>query len=486
MTLQTATKGPGIYRRHFAVLFYCCIQGELVNQTPCKDSTSVGGECIQKLIKYVSMALIAMIQGGIQQRVGLYSGIHPQKRTGQQNSHHPRTGLQTATFSGMYDTHRISICHAATAGSAAMEIENVDFGERSYPIYIGKDILDQGELLRKHIPGKTALIVTNETIAPLYLDRCVKAITEDGRIKTDVVILPDGEEYKSVDVLSKIWDKALECRLDRRTTFVALGGGVVGDMTGFAAASYQRGVNFIQVPTTVMAQVDSSVGGKTGVNHPLGKNMIGAFYQPQCVLIDTASLDTLPDRELASGISEIIKYGLIRDAELFVWLEENMDRLLARDPEAFTYAIQRSCANKAEVVAEDEREGGVRATLNLGHTFGHAIEAAAGYGTWLHGEAVGTGIIMASDMSRRLGWISNALDERIKNLIVKAKLPTSPPEGMTVDEFKSYMAVDKKVQDGTIRLILLKGDLGNCVITGDYEDSVLEDTLTHFCTVSSS
>ena len=373
---------------------------------------------------------------------------------------------------------------AQASSTAAMKIENVDFGERSYPIYIGQDILDQGELLRSHIPGKTALIVTNETIAPLYLDRCVKAITADGRIKAEVVLLPDGEQYKTVDVVSKIWDKALECRMDRRTTFVALGGGVVGDMTGFAAASYQRGVNFIQVPTTVMAQVDSSVGGKTGVNHPLGKNMIGAFYQPQCVLIDTTSLNSLPDRELASGISEIIKYGLIRDAELFVWLEENIEKLLNRDPDAFTYAIQRSCANKAEVVAEDEKEGGVRATLNLGHTFGHAIEAASGYGTWLHGEAVGTGIVMASDMSRRLGWITSELDERIKSLIDRSKLPLVPPREMTVEEFKSYMSVDKKVQDGTIRLILLKGDLGNCVITGEYDRQALDDTLEYFCSIS--
>lgn len=234
-----------------------------------------------------------------------------------------------------------------------MEVEHVDFGERSYPIYIGEDLLAHGDLLRKHIPGKTALVVTSDRIAPLYLQRCLEAITADGTIKAESVLLPDGEQYKTIDHVSAIWDKALECRLDRRTTFVALGGGVVGDMTGFAAASYQRGVNFIQVPTTVMAQVDSSVGGKTGVNHPLGKNMIGAFYQPQCVLIDTTSLNTLPDRELASGISEIIKYGLIRDADLFCWLEENMEKLLDRDPEAFKYAIQRSCANKADVVAED-------------------------------------------------------------------------------------------------------------------------------------
>ena len=367
-----------------------------------------------------------------------------------------------------------------------MEIVEVDLGDRTYPIYIGRGILDEGELLRRHIPGKTALIVTNTTIAPLYLDRCVAAISGDGKIKTEVVQLPDGEQYKSIEVLQQVWDKALEARLDRNTTLVALGGGVVGDMTGFAAAAYQRGVNFIQVPTSVMAQVDSSVGGKTGVNHPLGKNMIGAFYQPRCVLIDTASLDTLPDRELASGISEIIKYGLIRDAPLFEWLEQHVDELLARDPEAFKYAIQRSCINKAEVVAADEKEGGVRATLNLGHTFGHAIESATGYGAWLHGEAVGAGIVMASDMSRRLGWITPELDERIKTLMARSRLPVAPPPGMTVEQFKSFMAVDKKVQDGKLRLILLKGSLGNCVITGDFAVEALEETLVAFCATVAS
>lgn len=375
----------------------------------------------------------------------------------------------------------VAMAAAAVTIDPTMEIVEVDLGDRTYPIYIGRGILDEGELLRRHIPGKTALIVTNGTIAPFYLDRCLAAVTADGAVKAEVVILPDGEQYKSLDVLQKVWDKALESRLDRNTTFIALGGGVIGDMTGFAAAAYQRGVHFIQVPTTVMSQVDSSVGGKTGVNHPLGKNMIGAFYQPRCVLIDTASLDSLPDRELASGISEIIKYGLIRDAPLFEWLEENMDKLLARDPAAFKYAIQKSCVNKAEVVAADEKEGGIRATLNLGHTFGHAIESATGYGSWLHGEAVGVGIVMASDMSRRLGWIDAALDARIRALIEKARLPVAPPPGMTVEQFKSFMAVDKKVQDGKLRLILLKGPLGGCVITGEFEVQALEDTLSAFC-----
>ncbi|PSC70608.1 3-dehydroquinate synthase [Micractinium conductrix] len=370
---------------------------------------------------------------------------------------------------------------AAPTEAPAMKVVEVDLGDRTYPIYIGRGLLDQGELLRKHIPGKTALIVTNETVAPLYLDRCLAAVTACGGVKAEVVVLPDGEQHKTLEVLQKVWDKALECRLDRNTTFIALGGGVVGDMTGFAAAAYQRGVHFIQVPTTVMSQVDSSVGGKTGVNHPLGKNMIGAFYQPRCVLIDTDSLNTLPDRELASGISEVIKYGLIRDAPLFEWLEANMDKLLQRDPEAFTYAIERSCVNKAEVVAADEKEGGVRATLNLGHTFGHAIETCTGYGAWLHGEAVGAGTMMAADMSHRLGWIDAELLQRIRALNEKARLPVEPPPNMTVEQFRNTMAVDKKVQDGKLRLILLKGPLGGCVITGDFEVQALEDTLAAFC-----
>ncbi|KXZ56038.1 hypothetical protein GPECTOR_2g1590 [Gonium pectorale] len=361
-----------------------------------------------------------------------------------------------------------------------MKTVDVDLGDRSYPIYIGAGLLNQGELLRKHIPGKRVLIVTNETIAPLYLERCKRALLEDGKLQVDEVILPDGEEYKSIEVLEKVWDKALECRLDRGTTFLALGGGVVGDMTGFAAACYQRGVHF--VPTTVMAQVDSSVGGKTGVNHPLGKNMIGAFYQPRVVLVDTDTLASLPDRELASGLSEVIKYGLIRDAPFFEWLEINIERLLARDPEAIAYAVERSCINKAEVVAADERESseGVRATLNLGHTFGHAIETGTGYGAWLHGEAVAAGTAMAADLSYRLGWIDRSLYDRTVSLLKRARLPVLPPPSMTVDTFKSLMAVDKKVLAGKLRLILLRGPLGNCVVTGDFDPAKLEETLEHF------
>ncbi|KAK9908689.1 hypothetical protein WJX75_001464 [Coccomyxa subellipsoidea] len=363
-----------------------------------------------------------------------------------------------------------------------MTTVEVPLGDRSYPIYIGQGLLDQGELLQRHIPGKRVLIVTNETIAPLYLERCRAALTSNNSgLQVEDVILPDGEQYKSLDVLQQVWDKALKTRLDRNTTFLALGGGVIGDMTGFAAAAYQRGVHFIQVPTTVMAMVDSSVGGKTGVNHPLGKNMIGAFYQPRCVLVDVDSLKTLPDRELASGISEIIKYGLIRDPALFEWLEANMERLLSRDAEAMTYAIERSCINKAEVVSADEKEGGVRATLNLGHTFGHAMESSQGYGVWLHGEAVAAGTVMAADMSLRLGWIEPSIASRATELLKRAKLPTEPPKGMTKEDFKGFMAVDKKVLDGALRLILLRGPLGSCAFTSDYDPAALEATLDSFC-----
>jgi 3-dehydroquinate synthase len=358
---------------------------------------------------------------------------------------------------------------------------DVDLGDRSYPIYIGAGLLDQAELLQQHVRGRRTLVVTNETIAPLYLQRCKEVLSLGGQQQVDEVVLPDGEEFKSMDVIAKIWDRALELRLDRKSVFVALGGGVIGDMTGFAAAAYQRGVSFVQVPTTVMAQVDSSVGGKTGVNHPLGKNMIGAFHQPDCVLIDIATLDSLPDRELASGISEIIKYGLIRDASFFEWLEANMGRLLARDREAFTYAIERSCINKAEVVAADEREGGVRATLNLGHTFGHAIENVAGYGAWLHGEAVSAGTVMAADLSHRLGWIDKSLYERAQKLLELANLPVVPPEGMTKEQFMTAMSVDKKVENGKLRLVLLKGPLGGCIVTDKFSLKALDETLSAFC-----
>jgi 3-dehydroquinate synthase len=349
----------------------------------------------------------------------------------------------------------------------------LDLGDRSYPIYIGAGLLDRPELLSRHIPGTRVAIVTNETVAPLYLARLRAHVVS---LKPVEVVLPDGEQYKSLEVLNRIFDALLSARCDRRTTIIALGGGVIGDMAGFAAASYQRGVPFIQVPTTLLAQVDSSVGGKTGVNHPLGKNMIGAFYQPRAVIIDTDTLNTLPDRELSSGLAEVIKYGLIRDPEFFSWLEINLDKLLARDPAALVYAIHRSCRNKAEVVAADERESGVRATLNLGHSFGHAIETGMGYGNWLHGEAIAAGMMMASDLSRRLKWLSAADVARIEKLIRRARLPVRAPGTLSAARFLELMAVDKKVLDGRLRLVLLKR-LGEAVVTDDYPRAELEGTL---------
>lgn len=337
-------------------------------------------------------------------------------------------------------------------------------------------------LLQSHIQGNKALLVTNDRIAPMYLEEYTKLLEKDSDIEIHTLVVPDGEENKNMDILQSILDKCLEIGLDRKATLVALGGGVIGDMVGFASAIYQRGVNFIQVPTTVMAMVDSSVGGKTGVNHPLGKNMIGAFHQPQCVFIDTNTLSTLPDRELQSGISEIIKYGLIRDAEFFEWQEENMADMLARDPEALRYAITRSCQNKAAVVKADEKEAGLRATLNLGHTFGHAIENGSGYGTWLHGEAVAIGTAMAATMSGEMGWIDQPLVERIYKLLERANLPVELPTDSPMDRerFLKLMSVDKKVANGQLRLILLKGELGNCVFTGDFDEDAMIKTIDEF------
>ena len=354
-----------------------------------------------------------------------------------------------------------------------MQTLQVDLGERSYPITIGEQLIDQAELLSRHIRGKQVAIVTNDTVAPLYLERLKRSLA--GYSVTPVV-LPDGEAHKNWEALQSIFDALLAARHDRNTTIIALGGGVVGDMAGFAAASYQRGVSFIQVPTTLLSQVDSSVGGKTGINHPLGKNMIGAFYQPQAVLIDTATLTTLPARELSAGLAEVIKYGLICDEPFLGWLEENVDRLRALDQQALTEAIRRSCAAKARVVGADERESGIRATLNLGHTFGHAIETHQGYGVWLHGEAVSAGTVMALEMSRRLGWISAAEQKRAVSLLARAGLPVVPPANMRAEDFLEHMAVDKKVLDGRLRLVLLKR-LGEAVVTSDFPREVLESTL---------
>lgn len=357
-----------------------------------------------------------------------------------------------------------------------MNTLHVDLGERRYPIYIGQNLLQQSERLSSFVQGTQVMIVTNTTIAPLYLDAC-KALFQ--AFDVDSVILPDGEQYKNLEVLNLIFDQLIEQHFDRRCTLVALGGGVIGDMTGFAAAAYQRGVPFIQIPTTLLAQVDSSVGGKTGVNHPQGKNMIGAFHQPQAVMIDTNTLNTLDDRQLSAGLAEVIKYGLIRDLEFFEWLEQNLDGLMQRDPDLLGQAIARSCQNKAEVVAADEREQGQRALLNLGHTFGHAIEAGMGYGTWLHGEAISAGMMQAAFMSQQLGDLSAEDVARIAQLFERAQLPIYPPNELNEADFRRFMAGDKKVQAGCVRLVLLKR-IGQAYLSKDYPDNLLHQTLTQW------
>jgi 3-dehydroquinate synthase len=317
------------------------------------------------------------------------------------------------------------------------------------------------------------MVVTNETVAPLYLDRTLGALEGFDCRST---VLPDGEHYKTLEIWQRIFDELLSSRFNRQCTVVALGGGVIGDMAGFAAACYQRGVHFVQVPTTLLAQVDSSVGGKTGVNHRLGKNMIGAFYQPRCVIADTDTLSTLDDRQLSAGIAEIIKYSLINDPDFFDWLENNMEQLMARDPNLLAYAIQRSCRDKAAIVAADELEAGQRALLNLGHTFGHAIETGVGYGEWLHGEAVGAGICMAAKFSTALDWLTAEEERRIVDLISRAGLPVAPPDTLGANQFIELMSVDKKVMDGRLRLVLLKG-IGRSLITDDFDLNLLRTTL---------
>lgn len=361
----------------------------------------------------------------------------------------------------------------------------VDLGERSYPIIIGSGILADAALLRQHIGDGQVLLVSNETIAPLYLDALTSALgaeggeAKDGGAK-DSIVLPDGEQYKQMATIEMIFDALMDKRHNRSTTLVALGGGVVGDMTGFAAASYQRGVKFVQIPTTLLAQVDSSVGGKTGINHPRGKNMIGAFHQPVAVLIDTQTLSTLPPREFQAGLAEVIKYGLICDDDFFVWLENNIDKLMRRDSEALQYAIARSCENKAKVVAADEREGGIRAILNLGHTFGHAIETATQYEVWLHGEAVGFGMLMALDLSRRLGLLADSDVQRGEALIEAAGLPVNPPAGLPdADGMIELMGMDKKVLNGQLRLVLLRA-IGDAFIADDVGIEILKQTLNDY------
>ena len=349
----------------------------------------------------------------------------------------------------------------------------VELGDRSYPISIGQFLLSTPDLIARHVKGKRAAVVTNTTVGPLYLAQVTEALAKAGKQVTSIV-LPDGEEEKNWASMMKVFDVLLAEKCDRKTTLIALGGGVIGDLTGFAAASYMRGVPFIQVPTTLLAQVDSSVGGKTGINHPLGKNMIGAFYQPQAVIADTRTLDTLPARELSAGLAEVIKHGAIIDAAFFDWCEASMGKLVARDPAAIAYAIQRSCEIKADVVRQDEREGGLRAILNFGHTFGHAIESGLGYGEWLHGEAVGCGMVMAAELSKRMGFIDAGTVVRITAVVRAAGLPTEAPD-LGTERWIELMQVDKKNEGGEIKFILLK-PLGTAVFMPVPQD-VLIDTL---------
>ncbi|HEX9208809.1 MAG TPA: 3-dehydroquinate synthase [Steroidobacteraceae bacterium] len=359
---------------------------------------------------------------------------------------------------------------------AVTESLRIELGERGYPIVIGAGLLQDRDLLAAHVAARDVLVVTNETVGPLYLEALTAGLAGK-RVRS--VTLPDGERFKTLDVLGRVFDGLVEGRLNRDACVVALGGGVVGDMAGFAAACYQRGIDFVQVPTTLLAQVDSAVGGKTGVNHPGGKNLIGAFHQPRAVLSDLATLRTLPPRELHAGLAEVIKYGLIDDLPFLEWLERRIEDLLALDMAALAYAVRRSCEIKARIVAADEREHGQRALLNLGHTFGHAIETAAGYGAWLHGEAVGLGVLLAADLSQRLGWLDAAAVARVRSLLERAQLPVVAPR-IGAARALELMGMDKKVLQGRIRLVLLRG-LGAGVVTGDYPADLLQQTLRqHF------
>ena len=355
-----------------------------------------------------------------------------------------------------------------------MQTLQLSLDSRSYPIHIGRGLITQADLILPHLKRKNVAIVTNTTVAPLYLAKLANALRDAG-VSVLEIILPDGEAYKNTETLNLIYDALLKNRCERSTTLIALGGGVIGDLTGYAAATYLRGVPFIQIPTTLLSQVDSSVGGKTGINHPLGKNMIGAFYQPKVVLADIDTLQTLPARELSAGVAEVIKYGLIRDADFFDWLEVNISKLMALDEAVTSYAIYRSCQNKAEVVAADEHETGERALLNLGHTFGHAIENAMGYGVWLHGEAVAAGTMLAADLSQRMGWLKADEVKRIHALLSASGLPVQAP-ALGVEKYLDLMASDKKVENGKIRLVLQQG-IGKAVITSDYDADMLKQTL---------
>ncbi len=355
-----------------------------------------------------------------------------------------------------------------------MRTLTVDIKDQPYPIHIGAGLLDRADLITPHLPQKRVAVVTNTTVGPLYSGRLRAALAASG-VESFEIVLPDGEIHKNWQTLNQIFDQLIEKRCERKTTLIALGGGVVGDMTGFAAATYQRGVPHIQIPTTLLAQVDSAVGGKTAINHPQGKNMIGAFYQPKLVLADTQTLDTLPQREFSAGMAEVIKYGLIRDLPFFEWLESNIEKIMARDRDALVHAIYESCRNKAEVVVQDEKETGIRAVLNLGHTFGHAIETATGYGTWLHGEAVSMGTVLAGTLSNRLGLLDDVGLRRIVTLFQEIELPTNAP-ALGIETYKTLMALDKKVDAGLTRFILLRR-IGLAFVTSLTSDSELIDVL---------
>ncbi|MBW5290034.1 MAG: 3-dehydroquinate synthase [Candidatus Ruthia sp. Asou_11_S2] len=358
-----------------------------------------------------------------------------------------------------------------------MKTLNLDLQEKSYPIYIGQDLLSEGELLTKHISGKQVMIVTNTTVAPLYLEKVQNLLSS---FELAQVVLPDGEKYKTLKTLNCIFSALLENRFDRSCTLIALGGGVVGDMTGFAAASYQRGVNFIQIPTTLLSQVDSSVGGKTGVNHVLGKNMIGAFHQPKCVLIDIDTLDTLDNQQYSAGMAEVIKYGLLGHSNFFNFLQENIKDLMDRNKPLMAGIIYQSCQHKANIVAQDELEVGKRALLNFGHTFGHAIENTLGYGTFLHGEAISVGMLMAVKLSQLEGYLSSNQVAQVQDLLEKANLPISIIGKISASDFMKAMSVDKKVINGNIRLILLK-ELGHAFVCDHYKNQLLNQVINEFC-----
>lgn len=359
-----------------------------------------------------------------------------------------------------------------------MQTLKVELAGRSYPIHIGRNLIGDTSLILPHLKRKHVAVVTNTTVAPLYLEQLTRSLQAAG-VSVLPIILPDGEAYKNTQTLNTIYDALLQNRCERSTTLIALGGGVIGDLTGYAAATFLRGVPFIQIPTTLLSQVDSSVGGKTGINHPLGKNMIGAFYQPQVVLADIDTLKTLPPREFSAGMAEVIKYGLMRDAEFFDWLEQNVEAMMELDEQALSYAIYRSCQNKADLVALDEHEQGDRALLNLGHTFGHAIENAMGYGVWLHGEAVAAGTILAADLSQRLGWLTVSDCKRVTDILQAAKLPVTAPS-LGVERYLDLMGHDKKVEDGKIRLVLQQG-IGKAIISSDYAADKLKETLLTTC-----